>query len=243
MIHILKGPNEVEHYENDGPRILFVGRAGSGKDTAASAIGNAMVEEIPLDENPMAMSGMNLEGAPTPKRWKRLTKDGNPPFSQIALADPIRSMVSSGFNVSMDILFDPQAKNEAEVGLAMGASPRRLMQLVGQSLREGIGEDIWLEYLIKTASNIESQSPHTALAVTDVRYANEFDKLRDAWATRVLAIGISGRGAEVESHESEDQVDDLVKRCDIEIDNSGSVEDFERKVVEAVDHWFPNFIP
>lgn len=229
----LVGPNGTPVKAPLGPRVLLVGRAGSGKDTAA--------DQIMLGFSRVEMQQVfGLPGLQPVRVFRQLSSTGCDPVVQIALAEPIKRAISSAFDIPPAALYDRERKDKPGVPGSDIHSPRDLCVALGMGMREKLFADVWLDLLLYRHRRLEDHSPDTMSIVSDVRMPNEFYKLRAAWQGRVLCIGLHGRGDGVDN-EAEDAIDELVDKCDVQIYNGPdvSLEDFGRKVREAVLHWFP----
>tara|TARA_R110002012_G_scaffold315755_1_gene530007 strand:- start:3601 stop:4131 length:531 start_codon:yes stop_codon:yes gene_type:complete len=60
----------------------------------------------------------------------------------------------------------------------MEAKNRPLLQKIGMKMRE-IQEDVWLDYLIKSADSLIAENKTAIVVVDDVRFVNEVKKLKD----------------------------------------------------------------
>ncbi len=97
-----------------------------------------------------------------------------------------------------------------------------LLQLVGNSARDECGDDIWLNALL---ANLP---PTGNVVVTDLRYRNEFCKLRELGFVLVKINRTDRQNDRDQNHVSETDLDGM--EFDYEIENNGSLEDFYGKI-------------
>lgn len=226
-------PNGVPILPEPGPRVVFVGRAGAGKDTAALQLGQGFCVE---------KTWTQPDGTVQPyAEWREVSSTGGPPYCQLAIADPLRAMASAGFGIPAHVFEDRELKEKPGIPGSDETSPRQLLRILGLALRDSISPDLLVKVLLYLDLQLNDKSPDTTLAVTDCRFGNEFDALRDAWKHRALFIGIYGREPTTDADRTEQEIDELLKRCDLTIYNGPDVplEDFGRKIRESVLHWFP----
>lgn len=99
---------------------------------------------------------------------------------------------------------------------------RRLLQRLGQSVRDRCGEDTWLDVVMTDIS----ARPRAHYAISDVRYVNEAEAIRDAGGAlwRIERPGVRP----VNSHLSESSLDDWP--FDVVLDNDSDVKALYEKV-------------
>jgi hypothetical protein len=95
---------------------------------------------------------------------------------------------------------------------------RRVLQNYGLGLRQTLGEDVWVEALVRRLPGLSEEVP---AAVTDVRFPNEVEGLRERGF--ILVRLTRDTGLEDDPHPSEAFVDTLP--VDYEVDNDGTPED------------------
>lgn len=122
--------------------------------------------------------------------------------------------------------------------------PRQALQHTGQALRQ-IKGDVWIDYLFNSKEFREAEMLEQNIIITDVRQPNEVKRLQakgfkilkvtapiSVRMSRAMASGDSFDESDFE-HETEMYV--RVSPYDYLIDNSGSLEDLERKVKVITD--------
>lgn len=104
---------------------------------------------------------------------------------------------------------------------------RHLLQVLGVSVREILGEDTWIRVI---ENQIEACDPESRFTITDVRFPNEAEMICDRggeiWLVR--RPGYDGDG-----HVSERFADEVW--ADVVIENDGTLEDLEQKVRDALE--------
>lgn len=104
---------------------------------------------------------------------------------------------------------------------------RKLMQLLGDWGRS-VDSDIFIKYVLRFASTNEN------VIVTDVRYMNEAEKLRENGFTLVKILGNPQSVDRSESefnHSSEREVKHII--CDYTIENNGTLDELYAKLAIA----------
>lgn len=143
-------------------------------------------------------------------------------FSDISFAEPIYRAVAAVTGMSVEQLSDRRIKEQPIEWL--GRSPRVLLQTLGTEWgRDTIRDDIWVRIAMQRAAEV------THAAITDVRFANEAQAIRDAggvvWrVVRPLAV----LDEEAARHPSEAGIADGL--VDAVIDNSGTLDDLEAAI-------------
>ena len=154
----------------------FVGLIGSGKDTAASIL---------------------------------VEKRG---FQKIAFADPLKDLVSTVFKWDRDLLagvtqesrvWREQKDDYWSEKFGYDITPRYMLQYIGtEVMRKNLNDKIWILSAIATIE----KNPNIDYVLTDVRFVNEIEALRDIGA-KVVRIK---RGDEPEWFETAKNTPDLM---------------------------------
>lgn len=102
------------------------------------------------------------------------------------------------------------------------AGVREALQDIGQAVREVIGSHAWTSIV---EDIIEDDEGRTRFVISDVRYPNEADVVRQYRNSELWHVKRPGHGP-INGHESE-----LIEfSVDLTIDNSGSIEDLHREI-------------
>ncbi|KAG5188951.1 hypothetical protein JKP88DRAFT_253127 [Tribonema minus] len=145
-------------------------------------------------------------------------------FAKLSFADPIKAACRSIFSLDVDDLED-RVKKES-VDDRWGVSRRKMMQVLGtECVRANFGEDHWIRHLRMRLDACQSQ----IAIVTDVRFHNEAQFLRDYEGCRAVLIRITRpRSTDVrDEHASESAIADI--NCDVTVLNDGTVQDLQTK--------------
>lgn len=155
-------------------------------------------------------------------------------LSVYAFADPIRRGLGAMFGFSPELFDGDQEEN---VVPWIGKSPRRLMQTLGTEWgRELVASDIWtracahdiaFDIDIDEGADLDglSFSPWRGAVVSDVRFENEAQWIRDQGGVVVHILRTDARA--VAEHKSESGVQRVQRVLgDITIVNNGTLEDF-----------------
>ncbi|MFC8721374.1 hypothetical protein [Kitasatospora sp. NPDC057198] len=178
--------------------IALIGRARSGKDTAAGV----------------------------------LREYG---FTRLALADPLKAMAYDVDPVVGTELLGVHAPAPVHLAEAVDRygweavkdrfpEARRFLQRLGtEGVRRHVTADFWIEQVRRSAAAIGGP-----VVVTDVRFVNEVDALRNAG----FAVWFIDRGGADGDHPSEQLGPEHADRV---VPNSGSLSDFHARIREALE--------
>lgn len=148
-------------------------------------------------------------------------------YESMAFADPIKDMLSTGLNISLDHFY---AEDKEVLNDHYGVTIRHMIQTLGTEWgRRYVGEDIWINAM---ESRIKTLAGADKVVVTDIRFENEAAWVRE----HGTLIHIYGRGGIDTSHSSESGIKKL--DTDLNIDNSGSISDLEDQLVELKENNF-----
>lgn len=106
---------------------------------------------------------------------------------------------------------------------------RYLLQSVGGMLRDHYGADIWCKMLMDKVKQIENENPDSNILISDVRFENEANFLREAGFTLIKVERNVPRDESVDSDVSERGIDDSF--FDFVIENNGTVEELKEKLM------------
>lgn len=154
-------------------------------------------------------------------------------FKRDALAAPIKRFVEDVFRVSWEIVDGTtkygREQREKELKHWPGWTVRKLLQIIGTELmRNNICKDIWVRSIVLRMN----EEPETNWIVTDVRFPNEMEKLREAYGDKFVMVKVV-RDTEtkingIANHESEAY--DLP--ADVVVSNNGTLMDLSKAVKE-----------
>lgn len=115
-------------------------------------------------------------------------------------------------------------KFKSEIDPTTGLTHREVLQKIGESIRNTFGEDIWIKALFN-----EGYDPkHDTWIITDVRYRNEADYIKDKGG---ILIRINRNTGYNDNHKSETDLDDYDK-FDYIVDNNGTINQLIDKMVD-----------
>ncbi len=100
---------------------------------------------------------------------------------------------------------------------------RRLLQRMGDAMRGAVSEDVWV------GAAIDGAARHDRAVITDVRYPNEREAIRDAGGI-IVKIVRPGQAAD-DTHPSETNVDQM--EADATVVNSGTVEELRTALLQV----------
>lgn len=121
-----------------------------------------------------------------------------------------------------DLLYKIAATMQRQLGQPAEKCPK-LLQLLGQGMRDVYGADIWSA---KVAESIDAANSSTHIIVTDVRYSNEAAALRERGFIMVKVVRLDRPIDRDQTHPSE------IELCeydwDFSLDNNGDFDDLRR---------------
>lgn len=106
-------------------------------------------------------------------------------YERAAFGDALKEMLAVGLQLSQQQLHGSPADKAARVPwLPKGVSTRRLLQTLGTEWgRDLIDPDLWVKVLARRLWNRRQMGNHTPLVITDVRFENEAQMIREAGGT------------------------------------------------------------
>jgi dephospho-CoA kinase len=152
-------------------------------------------------------------------------------FTALKLAKPLKDSLKVLFDLSDSEVDGPE---KDVVSPRWGVAPRKLLQYFGtevlqmdiQKVVPGIGRTFFAERL---ATEIAKSDATTNIVVSDVRFLHEVQVLRHRFPHQVVVIRVNRPSLQsTETHVSETEFKTL--DADWEVDNDGSLEDFEGKI-------------
>lgn len=189
--------------------VALSGYARSGKDTAAQAL---------LDAG-----------------WKRLSFADKMREAALAL-DPIVEVIDTDYTLEepepllppLPVRLSTHVSNLGWTRAKQVPEVRRFLQRLGTEMgRNLFGENFWVDIALKDA-------PKGNLVVTDLRYPNEADAIRQQGGM-VIRVERSGVGP-VNDHPTEHSLDDY--RFDYTLLNNWDIDSLQRNLLEVVNGWF-----
>lgn len=147
-------------------------------------------------------------------------------YTRVRFAGPLKAaMAALGLS---DRQIEGDMK-EAPAAILCGKTPRYAMQTLGSEWgRNTIGEDFWIGLWRHAATDIIEGGGR--VVVDDCRFPNEAAAIRKMGGD---IYRLTGRGGIAGGHESERM--DFIP--DVHIDNSGSVSELRRALIEALVRW------
>lgn len=191
----------------------------------------------------------------------RFIQSLNPTMERRSFAEKLKEVASVLFNVPVEKWSDAEFK-ESIIGYESGApigkldeaiTPRKILQKIGESLRDNLDENIWVNALLNTYILISSDNSTTIIneveedseeefgismtsvqkkfpnwIITDVRYPNEAKAIKDRGG---ILIRINRNTGFNDNHISETALDNY-DGWDYIIDNNGTLTDLFNQVKE-----------
>jgi hypothetical protein len=159
-------------------------------------------------------------------------------YKRFAFADVIKDICKTIFGFDDEQLHGNKKETVDEY---WDTTPRELLQFIGTDLFRNqigtvlpkIGENIWVEVLKKKIIDRLKNNPDEKIVVTDVRFQNELQMIKDLGGcivriNRTSEINISNENSS-NVHISESFIDDFA--VDYDILNNGSLEDLHEKII------------
>ena len=128
-------------------------------------------------------------------------------FVKMALADPLKAAVKEMFVLDDFTVYDREAREQPLPDFPEWTA-RKLFQFIGTDLmRKYFDDALWVKLLNKRIKNTR----HSCIMVTDVRFPNELEKIREfgdengyhVAFIQVIRPGYSGKDVGIANHESE----------------------------------------
>ena len=146
-------------------------------------------------------------------------------FERLAFADPLKKACQEVFQLSDAQLHDREEKERTDP--FWHRSPRELFQEIGTLLKT-IDEDIWVSSLLRQADALVANKKD--VVVTDCRYANEAQALRDKYTAIIVRVGRADNTAGTVHCEHTSETEQHSINADFTVCNDGTLEDLKRKV-------------
>lgn len=145
-------------------------------------------------------------------------------FARVAFADKLKQICIMLFGLTYEQCYGSKEIKET-IDPRYDMSPREILQKVGEGMRN-IFPTIWVDTVFNTTiPELEKKGFHN-FVISDVRFPNEANKLKEVGDGFVLRVDRSAGGTEVGSeHSSETAMSDY-KHFDFIIDNNGTFEDY-----------------
>lgn len=187
--------------------IALCGQAGSGKDTAAEMLYDALVYN---------------KGLAAVRRY--------------AFADPIRDMITvlmgyTGYSgaTGLQWMQDRVLKEQPIDGI--GHSYRKLAQTLGTEWGRAVDPDLWVKLTQARIQKLRFTTDHpVTVIITDLRFPNEAKMVKDMGG---VIWRITGRSAGISTQHASEQLVDQIE-CDAEIDNTGTLTQLQEKLSERL---------
>lgn len=180
-----------------------------------------------MDPIIIGITGAKFAGKDTAARYLRARYD----FEPAAFADGLKEMAEvmlSARGIDHAVLHEPGLKEQPLKALYR-VTPRRLMQHLGDSVRQ-IHPMAWVDDLAyRVGLNLGGSPVHDRLLITDVRYPNEEQWLhQQGGALLRITRQANGLGQPMDPHSSEQWTDSLLAHATIP--NDGSVGALEHRL-------------
>jgi hypothetical protein len=190
-------------------KIAICGKANSGKNTTAHLLCESLKDLLEPNQSEIS--------------W-------NEGIKFIAFADPIKEMIKLMFpNLKRDLLYGPSGLRAQTVpGAFKDGQPLTIRQML-IDLGTGVGrtykEDVWLDAFDHACDSLSNK--HT-LIVTDVRFRNEFNHLKNK---NFYQIKLK-RESQLQINHSSETNQDTIKDNEFNyiIHNNGSLDDLKQEV-------------
>lgn len=147
-------------------------------------------------------------------------------YSNFAFADKLKKVVSIVGDFPHELTLSQEGKNTYIE--SFDSTVGEMLQELGEGLRQGYRDDIWIKSIDSQIKNSNSQIKF----ITDLRYKNEYEYLKSIGAI-LISIRRTNNKTNMNSyrdteHISETDLNDFI--FDYNIDNIGTLEDLEISV-------------
>lgn len=152
---------------------------------------------------------------------------------EMAFADPLKDGLRAFFGLNTDQL---HGNLKEVVDVRYGVTPRELLQRFG-SLGRAINPDIWV---IRLRETLQERAKYSSLPsvsiVTDVRFPNEAETVRELGGVLVRVNRSSAGSGVHELHESEQWAETLM--VSHEIDNNSTLDALDKQAIDLFNHYY-----
>lgn len=164
--------------------------------------------------------------------------DKDSSFAKVAFADKLKQVCMLLFGLTHEQCYGPKEVKET-VDPRYGMSPREIMQKVGDGMRK-IYPSIWIDTVFySTIPELEKEG-YSNFVISDVRYPNEGDRLKEIEGAFVVRVDRDAGGTEIGAdHPSETSMDNY-HDWDFIIKNNGTLEEYYDnidQVLEEIKLW------
>jgi hypothetical protein len=151
---------------------------------------------------------------------------------RVAFADKLKIVAMELFGLSWEQCYGSQEIKET-VDPRWGATPRELLQGVGQKMRE-ILPDIWVDTVFNVTIPKLAEQGYDCFIISDVRYPNEGDKIHEMGGV-VVKVTREGSGVTVgATHSSETAMNDY-ENFDFVLENNGGFDEYFDKLQQLME--------
>lgn len=176
-------------------------------------------------------------------------------YQRLAFADILKEHVSKMYNIPMNLLLDSKYKETPLLNLPVNTTdsfvktihellkdefvtyenrlfwtPRALLILEG-SIKRSVDSNYWINKVIDKIKNTDSNLQ--LFAVSDLRYKNEYFKLKKEFGDNMVSIRINRYDNVNTNDPSENDLND--HEFDYVIDNKGTIEEFYKKLDDLME--------
>lgn len=163
-------------------------------------------------------------------------------FVEMCFADRLKRACRDLFGMTEEQLWGPSEARS--IPTPSGIVPRKALQLLGTELGRVLDPDVWVKSLIDdlgpvllgvadydpTLGIVGTQQPVPGVVVSDVRFKNEFDALKELGAKMVLIRRTVSYDIEPSNHQSEVDLGPFSAHFDGFIHNNGEFKDLHRSI-------------
>jgi hypothetical protein len=154
-------------------------------------------------------------------------------YTRIAFADAIKDMLRPTFGFTEEQL---HGHKKEEIDDFWQITPRQVLQFVGTELFRDqmatliphVGTDFWVCIVKKKILDLRKINPHAKFVITDVRFENEMECIREFNGTTIRIVRSTMAETAESHHSSENTVDSL--NVDFQIANDSSLESLHQTV-------------
>lgn len=158
-------------------------------------------------------------------------------FVELSFAAPLKNIVSQLFcwnrqrldgNTSDDRIWRETIDEKWSSLLNIADfSPRRALQIFGTEVGRQISDRLWIEIL---RERINSQPLDKCIVISDCRFKNELELIKDMGGQTISINRFTTESIVGNSPQHASEQMQAVDNYDFNLDNSGTLEDFERKI-------------
>lgn len=145
-------------------------------------------------------------------------------YSEHAFADKLKQIVAIVFNLTNDLDKSINIVNSNKTNqIYKNYTTARLLQMVGQGLRDKVDNDIWIDSLFKSYKNDK-------WVISDIRYKNEYLALKQAGGILIKIEGNNRHSKDGRDMQHQSEIEMVDITADYIVTNFTTIEDLIKQI-------------